>query len=102
MKPESMDQLGALTTQNLRVEGYGLDVVTVLPCPFCAAPDWARLPILTTPEAMKTGATCGSCGRGAKAEFTDFPNGGYQFELVQTSGPDQPDWMAPKMRRVGN
>jgi hypothetical protein len=39
------------------------------------------------------------CGRGAKAILSPIP-GGTSFEMVQTSGPDQPDWLEPKMRRV--
>lgn len=101
MKPESMEQLAHLTQENMRMEGQGLAVVTHAPCPFCAAPDWMKWPILDPRSAMELGAQCGECGRGAKAIFTDFPNGCYQFEFVQTSGPDQPDWFHPKMRRVG-
>lgn len=101
MKPENMEQLAELTHRNMHIEGYGLSVVTHAPCPFCAEPDWMEWPILDPRTPMEIGAVCSGCGRGAKAVFTDFPAGGYQFEFVQTSGPDQPDWMQPKMRRVG-
>lgn len=100
MKPESMEQLAQLATQNMRIEGFGLDVVTVAPCPFCAEPDWMRWPVTDPRTPMEAGATCKSCHRGAKAIFTDLPGGGVSFEFVQTSGPAQPDWMQPQMRRL--
>lgn len=100
MKPENMEQLADLTMQNMRIEGFGLDVVTHAPCPFCAEPDWMKWPIMDPRTPMETGAVCGSCGRGAKAIFDEQP-GSIRFELVQTSGPVQPDWFVPKMRHVG-
>lgn len=99
-QPENMADLNALTTKNIRYEGVGLETKTVVPCPFCAHPDWIELPILDPEGPMQRGSVCGQCHRGAKAIFQRTAQS-VRFEIVQTSGPAQPDWMEPKMRRVG-
>lgn len=99
--PESMEQLAAMTMLNMRIEGYGPEVKTIAPCPFCAFPDWLCMPILDVSEAMKKGATCKQCGRSAKAIFSVERHDAKQFEIVQTGGDDPPAWFEPKMRRDG-
>jgi hypothetical protein len=98
-EPGNMDEYTARFHQNQRIEGYGLDTTMVMPCPFCAAPDFMRWKILEVESAMHRGGTCKECGRSTKAIFQRSPSG-VQFEIVQTGGPDQPEWLAPKMRRV--
>lgn len=84
---------------NQKVSGYYTEVKTHCPCPFCAAPDWMILRILYTQEDMQKDTTCKECGRSAKAVITTH-HGGVSFEFVQTGGPDQPEWLTPKMRRL--
>lgn len=80
-------------------EGFGFDTKMRMPCPFCAAPDWLHVLILDAEKHYAKGATCKECGRSARAIFTHAP-GSTTFEFVQTAGPDQPDWLPQKMRRV--
>lgn len=84
---------------NQGMEGFGLDTSLVFPCPFCAAPRWAVTKIIEMEETMSKPHHCGECGRSAKMIFSRTA-GGVSFEVVQTGGPDQPDWLEPKMRRV--
>jgi hypothetical protein len=81
------------------LEGFGLETTCVVPCPFCAAPDFARWRVIDAHDAMAKPATCKECGRSAKSIFTRNA-GGVSFEIVQCGGADQPDWLMPKMRRV--
>ena len=99
MQPNSHAEYLERFHRNNRVEGFGMDVKCVVPCPFCAAADWMAWPILQVEEKMQEGATCQECKRSARAIFT-YADGGKSFEIVQTGGPDQPEWLQPKMRRV--
>lgn len=86
--------------QNHKLSGYGVEGVTQhMPCPFCAAPDWLVHRIIDSREAFAQGATCRECGRSARALYSES-HGALRFEFVQTLGPDQPDWMTVKMRRL--
>lgn len=69
------------------VVGSGLNTETHLPCPFCAAPGFQVLSILTAEEDMQREATCPFCGRSGK---TIFHIGDDEFEFVQTGGEDPP------------
>lgn len=97
--PTSADEYRVRFHRNHRVEGYGMETTTVAPCPFCAAPDWQKWPIVTVAEAVGKEATCRECGRSAKALVKRDAHG-VSFEFVQTGGPDQPEWLTPKMRRI--
>ena len=48
-------------------------------------------------DALRKGATCPECNRGWKGVVQEDANS-TGFEIVQTSGPDAPEWL-PKMRR---
>lgn len=86
-------------TANQKMTGHGLGNVHVhMPCPFCAEPDFVVYEVLEVQTKMAEGAVCKHCGRGAKAVFTRTP-GGVSFEMVQTVGDEQPDYLIPKMRR---
>jgi hypothetical protein len=85
--------------RNEGVEGTGLETSTVLPCPFCAAPRWAVFRVLQVQEELSRERGCKECGRTAKALFQQGA-AGIAFEMVQVGGPEQPDWLEPKMRRV--
>lgn len=92
------DEYEKLYLANHRIEGYGLDVTQHVPCPFCAAPDWQEWPIASVTEAMEVDTKCGSCGRSARAIVTRS-EGGVSVEMVQTGGPDPPDYLVPPPRR---
>ena len=99
-EPKSLDEYNKRYFENQKIEGYGIYGVGMrVPCPFCAAPDFIVHKVIETEEAFAKGAVCKECGRGAKAIFARDPSG-VSFEIVQTSGPDQPEWLTPKMRRV--
>lgn len=98
-EPQSKEEYEKRYHANTRIEGFFAETTTIAPCPFCAAPDWLRMPILTTQEAMAEGATCKQCGRSARAVFTSEHPGHTQFELVQTGGLPPPPWL-PFIRRV--
>ena len=86
---------------NQRMTSYGLDTTCHVPCPFCAAPDFMVYRIIDVEETINKGATCKECGRSCAMPVTITDDGlGKSFEMVQTAGPDQPDWMTPKMRRA--
>lgn len=98
--PQNAVEFNARYFEAQRIVGMGLDTGMVLPCPFCAAPDFLTYRILDTREALEKGAVCRECGRGCKAIFTSPQPGATVFEMVQTVGPDQPEWFDVKMRRV--
>lgn len=98
-EPTNMDEYEKRLKLGEMVTGYGLDTAMTVPCPFCAAPEWLKFNILEVEKGMAQGATCKECGRSARAIF-DRGRSGVSFELVQTGGPDQPEWLEPKMRRV--
>jgi hypothetical protein len=101
-EPSNLNEYTERYARNNRIEGFGVHGTRVISaCPFCAAADWMSCKVIETREAMTNGAICKKCGRGACAIFTDNPNG-VSFEIVQTTGPDQPEWLKPKMRRIGN
>lgn len=99
--PTSKEEYFKRFYENQRVEGFGLDTSMVYPCPFCAAPDWAKNKIIEMEEVMARAHHCGECGRSAKMIFDRSANG-VSFEVVQCGGPDQADWFEPKMRRVSD
>jgi hypothetical protein len=98
--PTNLSEYNRRFALNQEITGFGITGVEQhTPCPFCAAPDFMVHKILETEEAFSKGAECRECGRSAKALF-DRSTGGVRFEIVQTGGPEQPDWLVPKMRRV--
>lgn len=99
MQPSNAAEYLERFNKNQRIEGFGLETTCITPCPFCAAPDFARWKVLEVEDAMQKETTCRECGRSAKAIFTRTPSS-VAFEIVQTGGPDQPEWLTPKMRRT--
>lgn len=99
MEPKDAKEYLDRFAQNQKIEGFGIGNIHIhMPCPFCAAPDFLVYELLDTETAMEKGGTCKECKRGAHAIVTS-QKGGVQFEMVQTAGPDQPEWLVPKMRR---
>jgi hypothetical protein len=98
--PTSMDDHTCRSAMNMRVEGSGIETRVILPCPFCAAGNFMVVPVTDSVGALTRGAMCNSRGRSAKAIYHADEPGNEQFEIVQTGGPRQPDWLVPKIRRI--
>ncbi|MCK1670345.1 hypothetical protein [Bradyrhizobium sp. 150] len=98
--PKDYAEYARLSERNAKVGGSGLDTYMEPACPFCAAPKFARWSIVDMEGTASKEATCTNCGRSAKLIFTRGSQNEVSFEVVQTGGPDQPDWLQPKMRRT--
>lgn|SRR5574337_1306709 len=98
--PQSMEEFLSRYHSNERIEGFGITGVTIhMPCPFCAAPDFIVYKLIDTHEALQRGGTCAECGRSMQVNVTDTPTAKH-MSFVQTGGPDQPEWLEPKIPRA--
>ncbi len=100
-QPTSMDELNARQKANMRIEGRFADTQTVMPCPFCGAPDFMVYAVtagLNEYADLAKPHECKECGRSARLLTTRDAHGVMQ-EIVQCGGPDQPEWMIHKLRR---
>lgn len=97
--PASQDDFNTKYMAAHKVTGYGAEVATHFPCPFCAAPGFQVAPILDVQGAIAKEATCKACGRSGKWVYYPTPAGSSAFTFVQTGGEDPPAWMEPKPRR---
>lgn len=97
---ESQQEYERAFTLATRVEGFGTDVRTVIPCPACCAPDYLTIRIMHASEDMQQPATCKQCGLSTKSILTPIGRCGTSIETVLVAGalPNYP-WMAP-MRRA--
>lgn len=95
--PATLDEYNNRFYANSRVDGFGAETTMHSPCPFCAAPGWVSATAIGTEKAMRTGAVCKECGRGAKVIFTHEP-GSVSIEFVQTGGSSPPDYLPPIKR----
>lgn len=100
LKPMTMGAFNRRFHRNRSITGYGVDVKISMPCPFCAAADFMVYRLLEMRKAISQGATCKACGRSARAIFHGNDDSELRFEIVQTGGPQQPEWLEPKMRRL--
>ena len=101
--PASMDELNKRVIANHRVEGYGDQTRSVLPCPFCGAADHLVFPVtaaLNDYADVTKPATCQECGRTCQMIVKRSAFGNLGWELVQTGGAEPPAWYYPKPRRV--
>lgn len=102
-EPDSIEQYNARYHKNVRFEGYGLEVRTVLPCPFCAAPDFLVFPVtagLSDYKEVQEETKCKECNRSGRNVITKDQHGSIRMEFVQTAGNDPPKWFPFKIRRV--
>ena len=83
---------------NMKFSGTGFETTCHVPCPFCAEPDFLVHRVIGTEEAYTKGAVCPACGAGFRGIFQHDASG-VTMEIVQTCGPDAPDFM-PVIRRV--
>lgn len=97
--PTSLEEYTTRFLANQEISGYFTETRMTVPCPFCAFPGFQSYRILEVERVMAEEATCSACGRSAKA-IVQRSDGGVSFEIVQTGGPEQPEWLEPKMRRV--
>lgn len=98
-QPNNKEEYLTRYHSNQRYTGFGLETAMVMPCPFCAAPDFLVCRVIDTEKALSEDTKCKECERSAKYIFQRNAIG-VTFEIVQTGGPDQPDWFTPKMRRI--
>lgn len=97
--PKDALEYQQMFTDNMRIDGGGLDTTVHAPCPFCAAPDFQVYKLLECKDVITNDHTCTECKRTARVEFSvDVPER-QVFELVQVGGDDQPDWLTPPFRR---
>jgi hypothetical protein len=99
-EPQDIHEYHVRFKANERIFGRGFDTSVATPCPFCAAADFMVYKILEVKEVISQEHVCKSCHRGSKALLTDSLHGNIHFEFVQTTGPEQPAWLTPKMRRL--
>lgn len=99
--PANQHEYNVRAQQNTKITGFGAETTTVLPCPFCAAPDWMKFPVtagLNNYTEQSAPHTCKECGRSGRLIVARSP-GEVRSELVQTGGEDPPEWLVPKPRR---
>jgi len=102
-EPKNYEEYLKRSAKNQSVTGHGLgNVMVYAPCPFCAAKDFMVYELMTVHEAMQEDRICSECERGAKFLLDKCEHGSLFFEMVQTSGPDQPEWLPFKMRRMNS
>lgn len=99
--PTSAQACAARSDANRRMEGYGAEVSSVEPCPFCGASDFLVLRLGDLPASADVGhdGLCRLCGREARYVVT-LTLHGMEVELVQTGGPPPPAWYEPAPRRL--
>jgi hypothetical protein len=95
--PINMMQYLTRFKKNERISGFGIEKATVhMPCPFCAATDFLVYRIIDVHEALAKGATCKECKRSLGADQVGR-EGCVTVSFYQSGGPDQPEWLEPKM-----
>lgn len=109
-QPQNYDEYLKRSKANQRLTGHFFETAMVLPCPFCAAPDFLEARIVDEAfllgrereapmaRALMAGRTCRECGRSAKAIVT-HEGAGVRIEVVQSGGDPLPAWL-PAIRRV--
>jgi hypothetical protein len=91
-EPATVEEYAERYHASWRVSGYGIEGVTNhFPCPFCAAPDWLVVRVIDF-EQTTDPIECSECGRSARHVF-DRGDGGVLMSVVQTDGPDPPEWV---------
>lgn len=91
-EPTSKEQYDERTARNVEVVGFGFDVATVFPCPFCAAKGWKTVKVMDMEKAFAEPTKCGACERSCHVQMakTAFST---SMRFVQTDGPDPAPWV---------
>jgi len=98
-EPTSYPEYLTRFASNNYVYGFGMETGQSMPCPFCGARDWCKFKIIDVEAVTSQEHVCRECNRGARAIYTRTRDS-VGFVMVQTSGPEQPEWLQPKMGRV--
>jgi hypothetical protein len=98
-QPTNADEYLKRVKENQSLSGHGADTTLHMPCPFCGAAEFMTYAIGAMEAVTGKGATCKECGRSARFLY-EHHHDRASFEIVQTGGPDQPQWLIPKMRRT--
>jgi hypothetical protein len=93
--PKTLKEFIERMERNYYTEGEGENAVTMIPCPFCAAPDFMHYVPATAREVEKQTHTCNECGRSSRLVFHDDGS-----QIVQVGGEDQPDYLIMRYRRM--
>lgn len=98
--PCDLKEFWALYKTRQRIFGVGASTSISAPCPFCAAADFWVYRVIDVRETITKETICASCLRGVAVLFVQEHEQSTTFEIVQTTGPDQPAWLQPQMRRL--
>lgn len=94
--PDTKEEYEAAYLENTKVLGRYDTTRTVMPCPFCAAPDWLIFPVtagLSNYRDIQQPATCGVCKRTARMVVDRDAHGNLGCTVVQLGGDDPPAWV---------
>lgn len=107
--PRNMAEYTDAFTKATEITGFGLDVCSHMPCPWCAFKNFMLLfPAAgiesgddrpTLHETMGTAHRCVRCGRSGKY-LIERDGSGVMAEFVQVAGPKSPSWLVPAPRRL--
>jgi hypothetical protein len=96
--PRTHEEYAQRFAANTRVTGFGADTTMVMPCPFCAGPDFMQLRVMDFDhEVLRAGATCKLCGRSARGILERTPDM-TSMRMVQTGGSDPAEYLPPMPR----
>lgn len=106
--PTNWDELCVRQARNVRIEGQFTSTTMYMCCPGCGAPDWLAakpftlgadgMPDMKLHQQYNEGAVCKECERGFRMPITVSENE-TRWTIVQTSGPDLPDWYKLPIKR---
>lgn len=96
--PKTLEEFNQRYLSNIRYEGAGLKVRSVMPCMFCAAPEFMSYSVLDIHKAMREGATCNTCKRSGHFVFADSSNASFAG-FVQTGGDDPQKYLGSIIRQ---
>ena len=98
--PQSWEDLCTRQAWNTEITGSFLDTTIHLPCPACGAKDFMVYKIMESEEVNNAGAVCKECERGFRIPVRRPDANTISVGLVQTVGPDLPDWFKIEVPRV--
>ena len=95
--PKTRHEYERLAHVNMGMSGFGVDTISHMPCPGCCARDFMTFKVVDTEKALSEATVCSNCKRGFKMVLNRSP-GSVSFRVVQTEGPDLPDYL-PEISR---
>lgn len=94
--PPDLDTHNARFQEAYRIDGYGLDVSTVFPCPACSQPDWMVFPITAGIDdyaPIRGPHKCDRCGRVFQLDIEQPDNSTTQMHWRFLEGDDLPEFL---------